>query len=86
MGKLPKLSEPLFYYGVNGCGWNLLWRVNWKIQKFMNVKIPSTGFPGGSVVEFTCQCRRQRLDPWSGKVPRAKEQLSRRAATTEPVL
>ena len=26
--------------------------------------------------ESTCQCRRHRFDPWSGKIPRATEQLS----------
>ena len=26
--------------------------------------------------ESACQCRRHRFDPWSGKIPRASEQLS----------
>ena len=34
--------------------------------------------------ESACQCRR-RLDPWSGKIPHAAEQLSRSAPTTEPM-
>ena len=36
--------------------------------------------------EFACQCRRRGLDPWSGKLPCAMEQLSPCAITTEPVL
>ena len=36
--------------------------------------------------ESTCWCRRSRFDPWSGKVPRATEQPSPWATTTEPVL
>ena len=45
------------------------------------------GFPGGSVVkESTCQCRRHRFDPWSGKIPHVLEQLSLCATTIEPVL
>ena len=30
-------------------------------------------FPGGSVVESTCQCRRHRFDPWVGKIPWKKK-------------
>ena len=33
-------------------------------------------FPGDSVVESACQCRRHRFDPRSGKIPHAEEQLS----------
>ena len=36
--------------------------------------------------ESTCQCRRHRFSPWSGKIPQATEQLSQCATTTEPVL
>ena len=35
-------------------------------------------FPGGTV---ECQCRGLRLDPWSGKISHATEQLSLCAAT-----
>ena len=34
----------------------------------------------------TCQCRRDRFDPLSGKIPHALEQLSLCTATIEPVL
>lgn len=45
------------------------------------------GFPGGSVGEsFAWQCRRHRLDPWSGTTPLASEQLSLQITTTEPKL
>ena len=33
-----------------------------------------------------CQCSGRRLEPWSGKIPRATDQLSPWATTTEPVL
>ena len=36
--------------------------------------------------ESACQCRRHGFDPWSGKTPRAAEQLSLCAPTTESVL
>ena len=35
--------------------------------------------------ETACQCRRHGFDPWDGKIPRASEQLSRCATTSEPV-
>ena len=34
--------------------------------------------------ESACQCRGQGLEPWSGKIPRAAEQLGPWATTTEP--
>ena len=34
--------------------------------------------------ESACQCRGHGFDPWSGKIPRATEQLSLCATTTEP--
>ena len=36
--------------------------------------------------ESTCQCRRLRFNPWSGKTPHAAEQLSPWVPATEPVL
>ena len=36
--------------------------------------------------ESVCQCKRLEFDPWSGKIPRAMEQLSPCATTTEPGL
>ena len=36
--------------------------------------------------ESTCQGRRHRFDPWSGKIPRAMEQLSPYVTAIEPVL
>ena len=36
--------------------------------------------------ESTCQQRRCRFDPWSRKIPHAKEQLSQCTTTIEPVL
>ena len=38
---------------------------------------------GLSGKESTCQCRKHRFSPWSGKIPHAVEQLSLHAATTE---
>ena len=34
--------------------------------------------------ESACQCRGHRFEPWSGKIPRAAEQLGRCTTTTEP--
>ena len=34
--------------------------------------------------ESACQCRGCRFEPWSGKIPRAAEQLGPWATTTEP--
>ena len=36
--------------------------------------------------ESTCQCRRHRFGPWSGKIPHAPEQLSLCATAAEPAL
>ena len=36
--------------------------------------------------ESTCQCMGHRFDPWSGRIPRALEQLSPSNTSTEPVL
>ena len=45
------------------------------------------GFPDDSVVkESTCQCRRHRFDPRSGKTPHAAKKLILCTTTTEPVL
>ena len=55
-------------------------------------------FPGGAVVknppaglpwwrsgwESACQCRGHGFEPWSGKIPRATEQLGPWATMTEP--
>ena len=46
----------------------------------------SGGLPWWSVVKNPPASAEDRFDPWSGKIPRAKEQLSPRATTTEPVL
>ena len=54
---------------------------------FLLIQNPRNGLPwcfGGE--GSACQCRRHRLDPSSGKIPYAREQLSPRATTTEPVL
>ena len=36
--------------------------------------------------ESTCQCRRHRFDPWSGKIPHAKQQPNSCTTTSEPML
>ena len=56
-------------------------RYNWQLKNIYIFGHPwwYTGW------ESTCQCRGHgRFDPWSGKIPRAAEQLSLLAATTEP--
>ena len=35
--------------------------------------------------ESICQCKRHEFDPWARKIPRAMEQLSPWATTTEPI-
>ena len=48
-----------------------------------HLKNRSPGLPWWlSGEESTCQCRRHRFDPWSGKIPHAAEQLSPCATTT----
>ena len=37
-----------------------------------------------SGLESACQCRGHGIDPWSGKIPHAAEQLSPCTTTTEP--
>ena len=41
------------------------------------------GFPGGSVVESVCQCRRNEFRAWSGKTPHAPQPLSLCSRTWE---
>ena len=38
-------------------------------------------FPGSSVIESACQCRRHGFDPWSRNIPYAKELLLSPCAT-----
>ena len=41
---------------------------------------------GDGLARWSCQCRGNRFDPCSGKIPRAKGQISPCATTMEPVL
>ena len=41
--------------------------------------------PGGKVDKSACQYGGHGFDPWSGRIPRASEQLSLCTATTEPM-
>ena len=63
---------------------------DYKLKKYVFVDSLSNnnnlGFPGGPVIESALQCRGHRFDPWSGKIPRAMEQLSSHTTTTDPVL
>ena len=52
---------------------------------FLNFKILRR-LPWLSGKESACQCRRQRFNPWSGKIPDAAEQLSLCTTTIETVL
>ena len=49
------------------------WNLNWGLPRW------HSGW------ESACQCRGHRLEPWSGKIPHAAEQLGPWATTTEPV-
>ena len=56
---------------------NLDWILVWKNKKY---------YRASRVVQWlrsTCQCREHEFDPWSRKIPRAAEQLSLCATTTE---
>ena len=45
------------------------------------------GLPGWlSSKESACQCRRHGFNPWSGRVPHAKEQLSPRVTTIDSLI
>ena len=63
---------------------------DYKLKKYVFVDSFSNnnnlGFPGGPVIESALRRRGHRFDPWSGKIPRAMEQLSPRTATADPVL
>ena len=49
---------------------------------YTTIKNDLENFPSGQV-ESAGQCRGHRSDPWSGRIPHTREQLSSRAATTE---
>ena len=54
---------------------------------FLTIKITSVGLPLWlSGKDPTCQCRRHRFDPWSGKISQATEQRNPCATTTEPMV
>ena len=59
----------------------------WLKATYYNLKRNEWDFAGGySGSESACQCRGHGFDPWSGNIPRATEQLSPCAATTDPAL
>ena len=56
-------------------------------RNLLSFKMLRMDFPGGSVTKNPpANGRRHGFHPWSGKIPRAVEQLSPFARTTEPVL
>ena len=60
--------------------------INFKKRIWVNYKMQFLGLPWWrSGWESACQCRGYGFKPWSGKIPRAAEQLSPWATTTEPV-
>ena len=61
---------------------NLIWK---DLQDIANLKKNVEGLPWWrSGWESACQCRGHGFEPWSGKIPRAVEQLGPWATTTEP--
>ena len=64
----------------------LAWSQQWvSIPSGFHDQSVAMGFPRcSSSKESTCQRRGQGLNPWSGKIPRAAEQLSPWATTPEP--
>ena len=54
---------------------------------FFIIKNNAVGLPWWrSGWESACRCSGRGFEPWSGKIPRAAEQLSPCATTTEPAL
>ena len=57
--------------------------VHFRYLTILSIK-PQLGLPWWcNGYESACQCRGHGFDPWSGKIPRAAEQLSPCATTTE---
>ena len=63
------------------------------VDSFLRSLAPVSSFHKGSGLplrlsskESTCQYRRHRFSPWSGKIPYAMEQLSSCTTTIEPLL
>ena len=72
----PKLWDPM----LTKCSMSL-------VRKRDHLKHLRLGLPSWlSEKESAYQCRRHRLDPWSGKIPHATGQLSQWATTSEPEL
>ena len=57
-----------------------------KTFNYCILKTNFPGFPGGAVVKNPPANAGGTLEPWSGKIPHAVEQLSPCATTTEPAL
>ena len=56
-------------------------------QLAITIKNENRGLPWWlSGKESTCQCRRRRFNPWSGRIPHAAEQLSPWTTTVESAL
>ena len=56
-----------------------------------HIQVPNINKEGGlpwwlSGKDFACQCKRNRFNPWSGRIPCATEQLGPCATAVEPVL
>ena len=56
------------------------------MDRSSKMKINKEDFPGGAVVESTCQRREHWFEPWSRKIPHAVEQLSLCTTTSESAL
>ena len=52
----------------------------------MTIKMSPWDFPGDPVLRNLPANARHGFDPWSGKIPHAKEQLSPRTTTTEALV
>ena len=83
VGKDVKKRELLCTVGGN-VNWCSHYRKRYEVPQ--KIKNGTTGLPWWrSGWEFACQCRGHGFEPWSGKIPRAAEQLSPWATITEPV-
>ena len=83
VGSRPIYVEIFAQYLFNGLGLVLMrgvcvcvcvcvFKFNWGLPWWLSGK------------QSSCECRRHRFDPWSGKIPCAAKHLSPCAATTEP--
>ena len=61
-----------------------LWSIPCRVKLRLNNSVSPSWWLSGK--ESICLCRRHRFNPWSKKIPQAREQLSLCAMTIKPTL